>query len=133
MEEQVGLARAGAELDGVSWTPRVPSTIVPTCSSPHRDLILLTAPQILTCFVSSCAPASVVFSGAVSPVSIPQTVPVLQTYRQSNPVLVRCVYRILLTLAPCAFLFLFWFCLSVPGLGHCGGVVPQGLSSLLQL
>lgn len=61
-------------------------------------------------------------------------VPVLQTYWQSNPVLVQCVYRILFTPAPYAFLFFFfWFCLGVPGLGHRGGVVPQGLNSLLRL
>lgn len=64
----MGLARAGAELDGVSWTPRVPSTIaLHDFQQSHRDLILLTAQQILICFVfSSAPPASVVFSGAVS-------------------------------------------------------------------
>lgn len=40
--------------------------------------------------------------------SVPQTVPVLQTYWQSNPVLVQCVYRILFTPAPYAFLFFFF-------------------------
>lgn len=103
---------------------------------PHNDLILLIAMLILICYVFSCAPAWIVFSGDVSSYALWAVPRLCLSFRSSNSlILPQCFSATCLSPsfipAPCAKqqqkLFFFWVSLDYSYFQCCLVAVSQSL------